>query len=72
MAIDSRKCEKKEWAIHWNSRKKELDSFGELIEKIIIEHHEYLKDKIKNKVFNVLMKLHNEEITVNSFVKMLS
>lgn len=71
MTINSRECEKKEWAIHWNKRKNELDSFGELIEKIVIEHHEYLKDKIRGKIFNVLMKMHNEEITVNSFIKNL-
>ena len=71
MTINSQECEKKEWAVHWNKRKNELDLFGEMIEKIVIEHHEYLKDKIKNKIFNVLMKMHGEEITVNTFVKYL-
>jgi hypothetical protein len=71
LTINSQDCEKKVWAIHWNSNKKELDEFGELIEKIVIEQHEYLKDKIRGKIFNVLMKLHNEKITVESFIKNL-
>ena len=63
--------DRKEWAIHWNSKKPELDIFGEKIETIIIQHHEYMKDKIRHKIFNVLMKLYGKEINVNSFIEAL-
>jgi hypothetical protein len=62
---------RKEWAIYWNSKKNDLDVFGEKIESIVIQQHEYMKDKIKYKIFNVLMKLYGKEINHNTFIDTL-